>query len=713
MRGSFFGLNVSISGLFAAQRNLDTIGHNIANLQTDGYSRQAVYQNASSPIRLYNHTGMVGTGVDVVSVARVRDFYLDKKYWFQSTIRGEWAQKASSMSEILTRIDETNGGGYSTSMNEFYSVLQELSKDPTDMSIRSVVKEEAQSLASYFNSLAVELDRIQEDLNFDVKAKVELINSIGHRIETLNRQIYKVEILGERANDLRDARDLLVDELSSLVDVEVGEHNFGKLPSGADDMRFYVYIGGVQFLQHFNSAGSVVNELRCVARDAKVNEEDVPGLYDVVWTKAAGDGDAVRVTGGALRGVLDVRDGNASLVQQTKFDMLGTKFEISLNLPGATPPQPSTLSIDVAFDEYVADVSQMTAAQIADHLERKINEALGLAGVDVRPDNRAAVYVDAGGRLAVDLGGVDVGGVAGGTDNPRIDAFVFTAGAKLKQDLGLAEVVPLAPGTGTATALTSSHDISNAYATLAYKGVPYYQRKLDEYVRVFAMAFNEGFIDQDTDKAITPDEVLTGHADGWNINQKPGEPPAAVRFFTMMDSHGNPLGTGDFMAMSDGRMPSLYALDPDSPEYGQNINAIRNAYSKVTAKSFSVSADIMNDPSLIATSGAAGDVEDNSNLRAVMSQRFNRHMFSEGSAEDFMQSLTTDAAVNTSHAEFMEASQDKFVELLATKRMSVSGVWQDEEFADMIRQQNAYNASAMMINTFSGIYDTLINRLGL
>jgi len=335
MRGSFYGMNVSISGLFAAQRNMDTIAHNTANLETVGYSRQVVLQKASSPIRLYNRTGMVGTGVDVVSVARVRDFYVDKKYWFQSSILGEWAQKASANSEILTRIDDTGGKGYSTSMNDFYSVLQELSKDPADLSIRAVVKEEAQSLTSYFNNLAVSLDKIQEDLNFEVKIKVDLINSIGHRIETLNQQIYHIEALGERANDLRDARDLLVDELSSLIDIEVGEHNFGKLPTGADDMRFYIYIGGVQFLQHYNNNGTVVNELGCVARAAKANEEDVPGLYDVMWTKLAGDSDYVRVSGGSLKGALDVRDGNAGLVQETKFDMLGTKIDISLSLPGA------------------------------------------------------------------------------------------------------------------------------------------------------------------------------------------------------------------------------------------------------------------------------------------------------------------------------------------------------------------------------------------
>jgi flagellar hook-associated protein 1 FlgK len=121
----------------------------------------------------------------------------------------------------------------------------------------------------------------------------------------------------------------------------------------------------------------------------------------------------------------------------------------------------------------------------------------------------------------------------------------------------------------------------------------------------------------------------------------------------------------------------------------------------------------LSNPALIAASLKAGDIEDNACLLAVISQRFDRHMFSEGTAEDFMHSLTTDAAVDTNQAVFISDNQDKFISLLRMRRESISGVWQDEEFANMVRQQHAYNASAMMINAFNQIYDTLINRLGL
>ena len=703
-------MNVSLSGLFTAQRNLDTIAHNTANIQTDGYSRQATLQSASSPIRLFNKTGMVGTGAEVTAVTRIRDRYLDQKIWYQNTIRGEWAQKTQLVDQIQFRISGgSDGMGYNAVTNDFYAVLQELSKDPSNMSIRSVAKEQALTLTTFFNNLAENLEKIQEDTNFDIKTKVDLVNSLGHRIETLNKQIYQIEILGENANDLRDARDLLVEELSGLVNIEVGEHNFGKLPSGADDMRFYIYIGGTQFLQHFDSTGSAVNELKCVARQDKLNEEDIYGLFDVMWTKPIGRADPVNITGGALKGLLDVRDGNSGYAQYAKFNMLTappTSINIQLDVaddanPGSTLP----LGVTVDFNEYVPGVEAMTADGLAALLADRINAALdALPDIDITYENRASVTTTEDGLLLFDLSNVKTSGGGGA----ELASFTLTAPAQLKEALGL----EAQPGADPAKVVIGTKDIVQETVTNGYKGIPYYLRKLNEYVRTFAMAFNEGFIDSNTDKFISPDEVLTGHAAGYNITQEPGEPPASVRFFTMADG-GGAYTTGEFLSMSDLRMPSLYGLDPESPEYAQNINAIVNAYQKVTAKNFTVSADIVNNVALIATSANAGDVEDNTNLLAVLAQRFNRHMFSEGSAEDFMQALTTDAAVDTNQAEFMYENQEKFIGLLTTRRESISGVWQDEEFADMIRQQHAYNACSMMISTFNQIYDTLINRLGL
>ena len=617
------------------------------------------------------------------------------------------------MDQIQFRIQGgADGMGYNAVTNDFYSVLQELSKDASNMSIRSVAKEQATTMTTYFNNLAENLEKLQEDINFDVKAKVELINSIGHRIETLNRQIYEVEILGERANDLRDARDLLIDELSGLVNVEVGEHNYGKLTSGADDLRFYVYIGGTQFLQHYDSKDSVVNELRCVSRMEKLNEEDIFGLFDVMWTKPVGKAEPVVITGGELRGLLDVRDGNSGYVQGARFNFLtAPPTSLAMDLTVTVGGVAQTVNVPIAFNEYVRNVDNMSVKELAELLSDRINRALyEQAGIEITPDNRAVVTTTTDGRLQIDLTGVTTSG--GGTPvaaSALIGRFVLTAPADLKQALGLTEIA----SGGTQATLTSTKDIVREVKTNNYKGIPYYLRKLNEYVRTYAMAFNEGFVDSNTDKLITFDEVLTGHAMGYNITQDVGEPPAGVRFFTMKDSHGNEYSTGDFLMMSELRMPSLYGLDPESAEYQENINAIMNAYNKVTAKNFSVSQDILNNPALIATSASAGDVEDNTNLLAVISQRFNRHMFSEGTPEDFMQALTTDSAVDTNQAAFLLENQDNFIGLLLMRRESISGVWQDEEFANMVRQQHAYNASAMMISIFNQIYETLINRLGL
>jgi len=124
------------------------------------------------------------------------------------------------------------------------------------------------------------------------------------QIQQLNKQIYTVELDGSTANELRDQRTLLIDELSKLINIEVNEVAVGKLPSGRDDVRMTITISGKAFIDHFN-----LSKLALVQRENKLNEEDVPNLFDIKWE----DGNSLKITGGVLRGYLDVRDGNSGL----------------------------------------------------------------------------------------------------------------------------------------------------------------------------------------------------------------------------------------------------------------------------------------------------------------------------------------------------------------------------------------------------------------
>lgn len=302
MKSSFFGFNVAVSGLYTAQRNLDVINNNISNVNTPGYSRQQAVQKASRPMSMFDGTGMVGTGAEVTTVKRVRDEYLDALYWSENITYGEWDTKRALLSEIETTFNEPSDSGFTVIMDEFSSSLQELAKDPSSEAVRVLVKERGVTLAKYFNNMATRFEELQVDINDRIETTVERINSIGAQIQQLNRQIYTLELDGNTANSLRDERTLLIDELSKLINIEANEVVVGKLPNGQIDSRMVITISGKAFIDHYS-----LSKLTVTQREDKLNEEDVPNLFEIGWA----DGNSLKVKGGVLKGYLDVRDGNS------------------------------------------------------------------------------------------------------------------------------------------------------------------------------------------------------------------------------------------------------------------------------------------------------------------------------------------------------------------------------------------------------------------
>lgn len=295
---SFLGLNIALKGLYASQSSIYTVDHNISNTDTAGYSRQVTKQQASTPLKVNSTTGMIGTGVDTTSVTRIRDQFLDNRYWLENSNYGEWNVKSSSLSELESIIDETSEDGLGGVLTEFVSSLEELCKNPESSEIRTTVVQNASSLCLYLNNSANTLTDLQSDYNSSVRIKVNELNSIAKQIRDLNEQIYTAELDGSIANDLRDQRSLLIDELSGLADISVNEVNAGTLANGQEDIRLQITINGQTLVNHYQ-----VNELECY----EINDgSDNDGMYGIRWLKT---GDEAKIEGGEIKAYLDLRDG--------------------------------------------------------------------------------------------------------------------------------------------------------------------------------------------------------------------------------------------------------------------------------------------------------------------------------------------------------------------------------------------------------------------
>ena len=169
---------------------------------------------------LADGTGMMGTGADVTSVRRIRDEYLDFKYWSENINLGEWSAKQEALSDIEVTFNEPSDSGFTAIMSDFYDSMQELAKDPSSAAVRSLVKQRGVTLTKYFNSMASHFEELQKDINYKIQTKVEAVNSYATQIQQLNRQIYITELDGNIANAMRDQRTLLVDKFSRIINID-------------------------------------------------------------------------------------------------------------------------------------------------------------------------------------------------------------------------------------------------------------------------------------------------------------------------------------------------------------------------------------------------------------------------------------------------------------------------------------------------------------
>lgn len=287
MSSTFLGLTITGSGLNAAQIGLSVTTNNMSNIDTDGYSRQVVNQVSIGPAAVYS-SSLVGSGVDITSVARIRSFRLDQIYWQENSVSSSWEAQSNYLTQIERFFGNSDSSYITTALDTFNSDLESLANDPTSSSARKVVLEAANEFCSTLNDASSQLTQLRNDANSDVKTTVGQINAYAEQISSLNKQISVATASGASASELKDQRDLLVDQLSGLVGIKVNQ-------SGDGD--YNITIGKTSLV-----SGNKADQLECYT-----NSE---GMYNIRWANSKEDldiGDS-----GSLRGLLGIRDGSTS-----------------------------------------------------------------------------------------------------------------------------------------------------------------------------------------------------------------------------------------------------------------------------------------------------------------------------------------------------------------------------------------------------------------
>lgn len=668
MPSQFFGLNIAYTGLLASNAALNATSNNIANVQTAGYSRQTVIQQAASALQTFQTYGCAGAGVETLAIERIRDEFYDTKYWNNSTKLGQYSIQSYYMEQVETYFDDNGkNAGFKTVFNQLMiSGLEELLKNPDSSTTKSQFIGYAGDLTEYFNGLAGNMEAMQKDVNQELKLKIDEINSIAGEIATLNKQINTIEQTGVTANELRDRRALLLDQLSGIVDVEVTEspvmdtnNNFN---TGAN--RFVVKIAGGQTLVDTNE----YNSLECVARESyeKVNQTDIDGLYDVYWENGQKFNLYNSAMGGSLQGLVQMRDGNN-----------GEGFSGKVTGVGETADgRHDTVTVEVT-KEFLQNLNKCNLSD---------------QGGIITLGNQEFYYDSWEYSCTFDTDG-----------NPTY-SYTFT----------------LSDGTKNPTRITNDRVGKQAGVgeSLSYQGIPYYMKQMNEWARTFSQKFNDilhsGYAGDMEGSSLFVADMETG--------DEQYDFPDATRY----DSYTKEAFLAKVEELKKQYMEADATLSEADAEaqarqtasstFKVNVKVADDSYYRMTAENFSILSAMLNNPDLLATKRKEGDgVEQNDLLEDLKDMATNKDKmsFRGSNASEFLQCMLGDIALNASRANSFYECYSNIVSSVENQRLSISGVDEDEEAVNLVKYQNSYNLASKMIQTLTEMYDRLILQTGV
>ena len=624
-------LNTAVSGLLAAQRQLATTSHNIANISTEGFSRQRVGLKTQTPQAINQITE--GKGVIVGEIGRVYDAFT------AGQIRdvGSEQKRLDMIHTLASVVDDMLAdarGGITPVLQSFFSAAQDVADDPNSTAARTALLDQARALTARFGYMDDRMQALQTDLTKRTQDTIDDINQLAASLFETNQDLLNSRgITASPPPDLLDRRDLLLQQISEKVPIKVVE-----TASGTVD----VFVGQGQ---------SLITGLRVNTLSATQSAAD-PTVLDINIQNNGGPVNITpSITGGDLGGILEFRNtqidevrnslgrlamGISTLINQQHRDGMDQNGALGADFFSVGGPQVLTNSGNTGAATATAVVSSISALTIKDYTVRYDGANWTLASKD-----GASTVTGAGPALSLDGVTVTIGGGAAAAG----DSFI---------------VKPTLSGASTlAVAVTRTQNIAAASP-----------------IRTGASLANTG------DAAITKGSITAvGNANLLN--------PVTIRF-------NNPATTYDILNTSTGAVLSAAQAYTSGSDINFNgwrvqINGTPNANDSFTVES--------------NTSGVA----DNSNMLAIANLQ-NVGSFNSGntSFQEAYSSLVADVGSTTRLVDINRSTQEALRQTLDDRREAISGVNLDEEAADLVRFQQAYQAAARTISTAQQIFQALI-----
>lgn len=701
MRSTFSGLNSLVRGIYANQISLDTVGHNISNANTEGYSRQRVNLVTSRPEDLYGAHGyfQLGTGVQVQSVTRARDNFIDKQMWKETSTLGYGEAIVNSFNRIEGIFSETANTGIQQVLNKFWTAAQTVGANGSDMGAREVFRQRGVELVDAIKHAGKQLADMVADVNDVLDIKVNNINQITSEILSLNKQISNVEVGGDHANDLRDRRDLLVDQLSKLTKVNVYEDKSG---------NYIVQMPGV----------TLVDSESCVKLKTKTdNTSEIYTKYGYeVRQVVLDDSTEVRVTfaDGEMKGLIEGRDGRPAPHNEELPGVLGylnnldsisrfllKDFNEIHNQGYGLDNEKGTNFFGVNGKDYSSFSPSPSSGGWINEL--KVNERLFAANDGL---NRiAAKTLD--GNIVVSPS--DINGGAG-----KVNVLNYSGVDNLKFKVKLDAVDADGKVTGI-TCKINDVDVPAGNITASATDPKIFTINHNGTIVTFSAAQDK---DNSTDDIYTF-SVPQGNASGDNAVRlaqllKAGKNDIGVIAKTPLTKSNPAAGNAmltevKFANGGDIKFDFKIQVDATGKVTGaDNVTGGWSFDSKTDAGDGTVLTFINGDNkvSLKISTAVGNTAGDEYNVKIS-------ETFGNPSLDTFYTAMTGSLGVQAQDAKRLTENQQTLVGQITNWREAVSGVNLDEEMTNMIRFQKGYNAAARVLTTMDEMLDKLINGTGV
>lgn len=671
MRSTFAGFTTAQLAMRASQKALDITGQNIANINTAGYTRQRldlISLNASTGVNKYESqfNAKVGNGVLIKGMSQIRDPFLDVRYRTELANVGTSDQKLAVMKDLELVFDEITKTGTQEQLSEITSMLQKLSSEVGNKEFDSMVKSSSDVFTKLLNQYANQLSGIRKEQETNLDIDVTKVNDILENIKKLNETIETNHIHGNPALELQDQRNLLIDELSSFMKIEV-RTNKVELSESSTIERLNIYFTGTAGNVPLVKGGEFASKIS--------TEKDATGKINMSFSRQDVDADR---TNNLLTKINDLNE------------------QIKVLKANGTPTKDAELQREYALDELEKTMFVTISRNGTD-----------ITSIDFSGSSPATPLFRSGTFVSTMTKQAD--GSVTATNIPPAADVTMPSGNRLVNDEFLQGSFK-----GMLDMLNKSGEFDNANETT--KGIGYYEKSLDLLANQFAKSFNEMNREPvfDSNGNQITGIVIDAGANTVTVTKK-DKKTGATSTSTL-----TPSTTAVDKFDKDGK--PVTTLAADEVYIKKDLFTTSDGSADIKASNIAISQDWKSGTIGITASVKHGSpVGSNDNILNLISMMSEKQDYKtpggvqlfKGSFQEMYTNMSTTLALDIKST---SAILDNFVtvaEDIANMKDNISAVSLDEEGMNILHYQKSYNAAARLMTALDEAIDTVINKMGV